>query len=332
MPDYKDESAEVVAIPDFLKRKWSAEGNSNDPWVNPSARQLRSDREWTPSEYLIAWIAAWVEEFGIDGFRCDIVENVHLYRWQELNEACNVALDKWRAKHPESIASTWDAPFYMTGDFDSATIDYREEYAEAGFQSLVNFYFPKSGDLDAIVYTWQAYADALAQHADWHPFSYLNNSYHRDASEDNMMACATTLLLSPGVVQIFYGDETGRELSDARYNVDSDQAFRSDMNWESVDQELLKHYRKLGKIRSEHPAIGLGAQTTIDVHTCYRCYNDDEVIIRVAPIAGQPIRVAPLFADGTELVDLYSGARVVVTNGTVRLTSCDSNVVILVRL
>ena len=332
MPDYKDESAEVVAIPDFLKRKWSAEDNSNDPWVNPSARQLRSDREWTPSEYLIAWIAAWVEEFGIDGFRCDIVENVHLYRWQELNEACNVALDKWRAKHPESIASTWDAPFYMTGDFDSATIDYREEYAEAGFQSLVNFYFPKSGDLDAIVYTWQAYADALAQHADWHPFSYLNNSYHRDASEDNMMACATTLLLSPGVVQVFYGDETGRELSDARYNVDSDQAFRSDMNWESVDQELLKHYRKLGKIRSEHPAIGLGAQTTIDVHTCYRCYNDDEVIIRVAPIAGQPIRVAPLFADGTELVDLYSGARVVVTNGTVCLTSCDSNVVILVRL
>lgn len=147
-----------------------------------------------------------------------------------------------------------------------------------------------------------------------------------------MMACATTLLLSPGVVQVFYGDETGRELSDARYNVDSDQAFRSDMNWESVDQELLKHYRKLGKIRSEHPAIGLGAQTTIDVHTCYRCYNDDEVIIRVAPIAGQPIRVAPLFADGTELVDLYSGARVVVTNGTVCLTSCDSNVVILVRL
>lgn len=331
MPDYKDESTVSVAIPDFLKRKWRAEGNSNDAWVNPSSRPLRRDRRWSPSEYLIAWIAAWVEEFGIDGFRCDIVENVHLYRWQELNEACSRALDSWRAKHPESIASTWNEPFYMTGDFDCATIDYREEYAEVGFQSLVNFYFPKSGDLDAIVYTWQAYADAIGQYADWHPFSYLNNSYHRDAAEDNMMACATTLLLSPGVVQIFYGDETGRGLSDARYNVDSDQAFRSDMNWESVDGALLAHYRKLGNIRREHPAIGIGAQTTIDVHTCYRRYNDDEVIIRVAPIAGQPIRVAPFFDDNAELVELYSGQRVVVEQGTVHLTSCDSNVAIFVR-
>lgn len=331
MPDYKDENTEAVAIPDFLKRKWSAEGDSNDRWVNPSSRHLRCDREWSPSEYLIAWIAAWVEEFGIDGFRCDIVENVHTYRWRELNEACNRALDKWRAKHPESIASAWRDPFYMTGDFDCATIDYREEYAEAGFQSLVNFYFPKRGDLDAIVYTWQAYADALAQHADWHPFSYLNNSYHRDSAEDNMMACATTLLLSPGVVQLFYGDETGRKLSDARFNVDSDQAFRSDMNWESVDKALLEHYRKLGTIRRAHPAIGIGAQTTIDVHTCFRCHNDDEVIIRVAPIAGQPIRVAPFYNDDTELVELYSGQRVVVEQGTVRLPICQSNVAIFVR-
>lgn len=331
MPDYKDENTEAVAIPDFLKRKWSAEGDSNDRWVNPSSRHLRCDREWSPSEYLIAWIAAWVEEFGIDGFRCDIVENVHTYRWRELNEACNRALDKWRAKHTESIASAWRDPFYMTGDFDCATIDYRKEYAEAGFHSLVNFYFPKRGDLDAIVYTWQAYADALAQHADWHPFSYLNNSYHRDSAEDNMMACATTLLLSPGVVQLFYGDETGRGLSDARFNVDSDQAFRSDMNWESVDNALLEHYRKLGTIRRAHPAIGIGAQTTIDVHTCYRCHNDDEVIIRVAPVAGQPIRVAPFYSDDTELVELYSGQRVVVEQGTVRLPICQSNVAILVR-
>lgn len=331
MPDYKDESGDAVAIPAFMKRKWRAEGRSNDPWVNPSARELRRDRAWSPSQYVIAWIAAWVEEFGIDGFRCDIVENVHTYRWQELNEACNIALARWRAKHPESIASTWDEPFYMTGDFDSAGIERREEYAEAGFQSLVNFYFPKSGDLDAIVYTWQAYADAIQQHDDWHPFSYLNNSYHRDAASDNMAACATTLLLAPGVVQIFYGDETGRGLSDARFNVDSDQAFRSDMNWESIDEELLAHYRKLGKIRSAHPAIGRGAQTTIDVHTCYRCYNDDEVIIRVAPVAGQPIHVAPHFADGTTLEELYSGQEVVVENGSACLPTCESNVAIFVR-
>lgn len=96
---------------------------------------------------------------------------------------------------------------------------------------MVNFFFPKHGVLDGIVYTWQAYADSVVAHPGWHPFSYLNNSYHRDADMDNMVDCATTLLLAPGVAQIFYGDETGRGLSDARYNVDSAQAFRSDMDW-----------------------------------------------------------------------------------------------------
>lgn len=41
---------------------------------------------------------------------------------------------------------------------------------------------------------------------------------------DNMIDCGTALLLSPGVAQVFYGDETGRKLTEARLNVDGDQA------------------------------------------------------------------------------------------------------------
>lgn len=110
---------------------------------------------------------------------------------------------------------------------------------------MVNFYLPKHGDLDAIVYTWQAYADSVAAHSDWHPFSYLNNSYHRDTDMNNIIDCATCLLLSPGAVQIFYGDESRRGLSDARLNVDSDQAFRSDMNWETADSAVHEHFKRL---------------------------------------------------------------------------------------
>lgn len=105
MPDFKDESNEPVRIPDFLKKKWKSEKKANDPWVNPSARALRTDREWSPAQYVTAWIASWVEEFGIDGFRCDIVENVRLNRWKELSEACNAALARWRAAHPADPAS-----------------------------------------------------------------------------------------------------------------------------------------------------------------------------------------------------------------------------------
>lgn len=261
MPDFKDESNEPVKIPNFLKNKWKNERKANNQWVNPSAVVLRKDQKWSPMQYLTAWIASWVEEFGIDGFRCYIVENVHLNRWKELNEACNKALATWRKNHPGRPASKWSDKFYMTGDFDMAGIDFKPEYADAGFSSMVNFYFPKHGDLDGAVYTWQAYSDSVQAHHGWHPFNYLNNSYHRDADMNNMMDCATTFLLAPGVAQIFYGDETGRKLSDACFNVDSDQAFRSDMDWSDVDGNLLKHYQKLGNIRKSNPAIGMGRQT-----------------------------------------------------------------------
>lgn len=329
MPDFKDESNEPVKIPDFLKRKWKKEGHANDPYVNPSAVKLRRDYKWSPIQYVIAWIASWVEEFGIDGFRCDIVENVHLNRWKELNAACNDALAKWREKHPDNPASQWDDNFYMTGDFDLAYIDYKPDYADAGFSSMVNFHFPKHGALDGIVYTWQAYADSIQAHHNWHPFSYLNNSYHRDADMSNMIDCATTLILSPGVSQIFYGDETGRDISDARFNVDADQAFRSDMNWESVDSLRLEHFKRLGTIRNSHPAIGKGRQLTMDVHTCAREYGTDKVVIRVKPIAEQPITVAPVFADGEILTELYTGQTATVKNGRISFPRYENNIAIL---
>lgn len=315
MPDFKDESDEVVAIPQFLKRKWKAEGTANDAWVNPSARQFRTDRQWSPMQYVIAWIASWVEEFGIDGFRCDIVENVHLPRWKELSEACNAALGRWRSRHPEDAASRWTDRFYMTGDFDRASIDFKPEYAEAGFSSMVNFYFPKHGDLDGIVYTWQAYADTLAAHPGWHPFSYLNNSYHRDTDMDNMIDCATTLLLAPGVVQVFYGDETRRGLSDARFNVDSNQAFRSDMNWDSADAGCLDHFQRLGSIRRNNPVIATGKQRTFDTHTALRFNDTDSILIRLDAEAGAPIDLFGTFPDGAVVKELYTGRTAKVERG-----------------
>lgn len=332
MPDFKDESDKAVSIPKFLHKKWKGEGSKNDAWVNPTAKQYRKDRKWSPMQYVTAWIASWVEEFGIDGFRCDIVENVRLDRWKDLNRACNEALEKWREKNKGKAGTDWTDKFYMTGDFDHASIDYKPEYADAGFSSMVNFYFPKHGDLDGIVYTWQAYSDTLQAHPGWHPFSYLNNSYHRDADMANMTDCATTFLLTPGVAQIFYGDETGRKLSDARLNVDSDQAFRSDMDWNDIDPSLLAHFRKLGRIRKDNPVIATGKQKTIDTHTCLRYDDTDTILIKVKPDDGIPVPVERIFPDGTTVTELYSGQSATVTNGTVTFPKFENRIAILKRL
>lgn len=331
MPDFKDESDRPVKIPAFLRNKWKREGCGNDAWVNPSARKLRRNRDWSPMQYVTAWIASWVEEFGIDGFRCDIVENVRLDRWKELNEVCNAALERWRASHPDDPASQWSDRFYMTGDFDNADIDYKAAYADAGFSSMVNFFFPKRGDLDNIVYTWQAYADSVAAHPGWHPFSYLNNSYHRDADMDHMADCLTTLLLSPGVAQLFYGDETRRPISDARLNVDSDQAFRSDMNWATADTALLEHARRLGRIRRGNPVIGTGRQLTLDTHTAVRYDDRDTVMIRLRPAQGQGIKVRGFFPDGVVVEELYTGQTATVRDGAVVFPGLYVGVAVLKR-
>lgn len=329
MPDFKDESQQFVTIPKFLKNKWRTEKKSNDPWVNPTARKLRKDQNATPIQYLIAWIASWVEEFGIDGFRCDIVENVHIENWHALNIACNDALNKWRASNPNDIASTWTDKFYMTGDFDCASIDYKKDYAEVGFSSMVNFYFPKHGDLDAIVYTWQAYSDSMALYSNWHPFSYLNNSYHRDADMSNMIDCATSFLLTPGIAQIFYGDETNRQLSDARFNVDSNQAFRSDMNWCDINQSQLLHFQRLGQIRRNNTVIATGRQYTIDNHTCVRYNDTDSIIICLSPNPWQPININGVFRDGTKVIELYSEQTAYVENGKISFPQYQNKIAIL---
>lgn len=332
LPDFKDESNAVVTIPDFLKLKWEREGSNNDPWVNPSAKELRKDRQFSPMQYVISWISSWVEEFGIDGFRCDIVENVNIERWKELNEACNKSLAKWRTNHPDNAASKWTDKFYMTGDFDCASIDYKPDYADAGFSSMVNFYFPKEGDLDAIAYVWQAYADSVAAHSNWHPFSYLNNSYHRDADSTNMINCATTLLLSPGIAQIFYGDESGRKLSDAKLNVDSNQAFRSDMNWNDMDSITLSHFRKLGTIRKSNPVISTGKQKILDVHTVVRYDHNNKILIRLRPEEGQTIKTYNIFREGDEVQELYTGKRSIVKDGQISFPRYENNVAILKKI
>lgn len=145
-----------------------------------------------------------------------------------------------------------------------------------------------------------------------------------------MIDCITTLLLSPGVAQIFYGDETGRKLSDARFNVDSDQAFRSDMNWNDIDSTLLAHVRKLGNIRLNNPVIGSGRQRTLNAHTCVRYNATDTVLICVNPENYKSIPTAEVFADGTMLTDLYTHNTAVARDGKVSFPFYANHVAIIV--
>ncbi len=93
---------------------------------------------------------------------------------------------------------------------------------------------------------------------------------------------ANALMLTPGAIQIYYGDEVARELGP--YADDFHQGTRSDMLW-TLDQErqvLLEHWQTMGQFRQRHPAIGAGKHTVIpqrDAYVFSRQLGEDRVVV-----------------------------------------------------
>ncbi|MCG8697820.1 MAG: alpha-amylase family glycosyl hydrolase, partial [Bacteroidales bacterium] len=220
LPDFRTEVKTHVGLPPLMVNKWEMENEEFAPWINPSALKYRIELPISQSDYVINWLAAWVVEFGIDGFRCDVLDNVDMERWAQLRNECNKGLTQWRKNNPSKSASKWQDDFWMTGDIWGAGIEYYPKYAKSGFNSIVNFTFPKDGNLDSIGHVWQKYADELNSKPKWTTLSFLNNTYKRDTDFSNIKNCGTSLLLSPGAVQIFYGDEVARKTGAGKLSSD----------------------------------------------------------------------------------------------------------------
>lgn len=85
LPDVVTERTQSVDIPAFLQRKWDIEkGGDYDNYRLPNIDDWRISGKGAPADYIINWLAAWVEYFGIDGFRCDTAKHVELSRWNQL--------------------------------------------------------------------------------------------------------------------------------------------------------------------------------------------------------------------------------------------------------
>ena len=151
LPDFKTEVTSNQGLAPILKTKWSKETTGYDQWILPSAKNLRTDLGIAPTDYTIQWLAAWVREFGIDGFRCDTAKHLENSRWGELKTACDAALKEWRAANPSKSGANWDDNFWMTGEVYNTGVEYKKDFYETGkFDSLINFHFPKDGNLTSI--------------------------------------------------------------------------------------------------------------------------------------------------------------------------------------
>lgn len=278
LPDFRTESTQSVTPPQWLL---------NSPGTRVVARE-----GYTVADYLVEWQSDWVKRFGIDGYRVDTVKHVEGEVWQRLKQQATEKLNQWRTEHGKQ-----GLPFWMMGEVWGHTA-YRSPYFDDGFDALINFDLQKRMDngaacLSQMAETYRSYAKTLAEQPDFNPVSYMSSHdtelfFGRFNSFEMQRNAANALLLTPGAIQVYYGDEVAREVGP--YADDFHQGTRSDMPWQldAQRQDLLKHWQRLGQFRQRHPAVGAGAHHVIEQDNAYvfsRVLGDDKII---AAYVGRP--------------------------------------------
>ena len=326
LPDIVTEMTGSVALPPFLKSKWQSEtGGDYANYRLPNLDAWRQDNKGAPADYLVNWLAGWVEYFGIDGFRCDTAKHVEKSRWAQLKEKCKAALQSWRnSDRADEYAKTWTDDFWMTGEafgWDHGDVGY---FTEGKFDSMINFAFNSSSGSSGRTPTvddWEYYANYCNKSGGHQVLNYVSShdtGLHRPGDQKKV---ATMFLLCPGGAQIFYGDETSRQYMTGDFGSDKDMKTRSDFNWDAVDNDDNKHWQKIGQFRRRNVAVGAGSQVKLGDDTYGRKFNEggvsNAVVIKLNTSAGQSytVSVGDCFADGAKVMDGYNTDNTAVVSG-----------------
>lgn len=346
LPDIRTESDEAVELPPFLLSKWQEEGRLDQELHELDAFFSRTGYPRAPRYYILKWLTDWVRDYGIDGFRADTAKHVEAKIWQELKQESQLALREWKQRHPDRKLD--DRDFFMVGEVMNFGVDgfkntvkggraydygdQQVDFFANGFDSLINMGFP-THVTDPMEQLFSKYSASL-NGGELDPYGVMNYIVSHDDPEpfdqgrERTMEAATKLMLAPGTVQIYYGDELARPL--LIEGTIGDATLRSYMNWgelnEPATQKLLTHWRKLGHFRSEHLAVGAGIhrqlqetpyifKRTLDIDG-----HSDQVLVATNIEQGKgSLSIFGVFPEGTVVKDYYSGQTTTVKDGKVDL-------------
>ena len=326
LPDFRTEQTKQVSIPQFLITKWTKEGTL-------SAKQAKYGTSNTVTGFISSWLADWVREYGIDGFRCDTAKHVEYGSWKQLKTACVAALKEWKSANPGKKLD--DLDFWMTGEAWGHG-SYKDGYfTEGGFDSMINFETQGAGmlTLDKIAGVYTDYAGKINSDPSFNLLSYVSSHDSTLARPSDMYYLGSALLMLPGGVQIYYGDETARELVPGVPNDGNGGAghsLRSDMPWNNLNTELVKHWGIVGRFRNAHVAVGAGQNKSLTASSGVafgRTYSNNGVSDTVAAVIGASantqvsIDLGGLWADGTLLTNFYDDTSATVSGGKITFSS-----------
>ena len=212
-----------------------------------------------------------MRDYGIDGFRVDTAKHVEMDAWQQLKTQATAALAEWKKANPDKALDA--APFWMTGEAWGHGV-MQSDYYRHGFDAMINFDYQDQAAKAAtcmanIDLTWQQMADKLQS---FNVLSYLSSHDTRLFREGGTTA-AELLLLAPGAVQIFYGDESSRPFGPT--GSDPLQGTRSEMNWQDVNGKAARSvthwqdvYKRQAARRVERMVGSLSQGALVYRHPC----------------------------------------------------------------
>lgn len=351
LPDVVTESNEHAALPSFLANKWKKEGRYDKEMASLDAFFKKTGYPRAPKYYIMKWLSDYIIDFGIDGYRVDTVKHTNEDVWADFKKVCDQAFAEYKKNNPKKVLD--NNAFFTVGEVYGYNIggkkfydfgDKKVNYFENGFTGLINFDFRYEAKMN-YEELFSRYSNILqndlkgntvmnyvSSHDDGYPF---------DKKREKTFESGTKLLLTPGISQVYYGDESARSLDIE--GTQGDATLRSNMNWEDIaneskTKEVLAHWQKLGLFRNNHPAVGAGVHSQILAspyvfsRTFIKGNYSDKVVVGLDLEKGEKsIPVGTIFANGTKVRDAYSGETSTVVIGKVNLNT-DFGVVLLEKL
>ncbi|KOY52284.1 alpha-amylase family glycosyl hydrolase [Polaribacter dokdonensis] len=339
LPDIRTESNESVELPPQLIAKWKAEGRYEQEVKELDAYFERTGHPRAPRFYIMKWLTDYITDFGIDGYRVDTVKHTEEFVWQEFKQECDFAFNEFKKNNPDKVLD--DNNFYLVGEVYNYAIshgtafdfgDKKVNYFDDAFNSLINFeikwnakqmnannVFQKYDSLLNTSLRGYGVLNYMTSHDDGQPF---------DKERTKPFKTANMLLLTPGTSQVYYGDESARDLTIE--GTVGDATLRSFMNWDVISEntatkKILNHWQKLGQFRANHMAVGAGKHKIISNTNGLifsRTRNEDKVLIGLNLTENNySIDVSEMYENGNEIRDTYSNKVFEVNNGTLNITT-----------
>jgi len=350
LPDIRTDSKEEVALPDLLVEKWKKEGRLEEEKQELDAFFERTQLPRTPANYLIKWVTDYARETGVDGFRVDTVKHVEESVWETFIEQSQWAYKDWKKNHPDEVIHNDEFfilgelyGYYAAGGRSYAFNENKVDYFDVGYDAMINFGFKQDArrDYAPLFAEYDTIRERLRNEKTNSPATFMNYiSSHDDGQPLDPMReipleAGTKLLLTPGMSQVYYGDETARILK--AEGATGDVNLRTNMNWGDIDKEVLAHWQKLGRFRRDHPAVGAGKVYPLEYQgqgsLSARFYakesiKDDVIIGAGLPDGAMTIDVSKVFKTQKQLRNTYTDAVLDVQNGKVTV-QVENGVVLL---